>query len=104
MLYTIGRFSVFAQLSQEVMYVTYDDVEKRGSEEEIKKRGRKEALHESIHVLAWNNLGSKNPRLLWVLRERWFASTGEGGQSIKGLACSIIVGVPLALALTWLLW
>jgi hypothetical protein len=104
MFYTIGRFSVFAQFSQEVMYVTFEDAEKRRSEEEVKKRRRKEALHEAIHAAARDQLKTNNPKLLWVFREKWFVSMDEGSESVKGLACSILIGIPAALALMWLLW
>jgi hypothetical protein len=96
---TLGRFSVFAQISEELLEVTVDSAAKK-----MKEREQKEpeiTVYQAIHRDAVGKLRERNVGVFFF-RTNWF--THETRDKRTAWLVSIIYGIVFALLLLSFLW
>jgi hypothetical protein len=95
---TLGRFSVFAQISEEVLKVTLDSATKKMKE--MKEKELEITMHQAIHRDAVDKLIERNVGIP-PFRTNWF--TGENSRWLAWIV-SAIYGVVVTTLLLGFLW
>lgn len=95
---TLGRFSVFAQISEELLKVTLDSATKKMKK--MKEEEPETTMHEAIHRDAVDKLLERNVGIP-LFRTNWF--TGENSRWLAWIV-SAIYGVVVAILLLGFLW